>query len=145
MKKLTFAVVLSLIIGGSAAARTLEVLEGAYELTLAEIVMPLSPVGTAFVTACPTCSSIGVPVTPNTRYEINGRSMPLRDFLEEVAAIRVRSDGNESGVGLLYDLQTSQATKIFVIAKNPAMRQGDATQGRGRNFRVEDNANERTE
>lgn len=116
MTKSILTAILALTIGASAAARTLEINEGAYEIILAEIEMPRSPVGTALFRTCSSCETIGLRATTSTRYSISGRSYPLREFREAVDRIRDRDGGNGTTfVGVFYDLETKQVTHIDVF------------------------------
>jgi len=117
MKQLLMGILLATALG-SASARTLEVLEGTHELILGEVAMPRSPVGTVQFKACETCSSAAHPVTPHTRYLINGRELPLERFLAAVAEIRHRDGGNATLVGVGYSLATNQATWIAVFPQD---------------------------
>ena len=119
MLKPIIATVLAFTIGAAASARTLDLVEGAYELTLGEVSMPRSPVGTAAFRTCTSCKTIALTVTTRTRYEINGRTYYLPDFLELVTKIRQRDGGNgTTTVGVYYGIDSKQITRIAVFPEN---------------------------
>jgi hypothetical protein len=106
--------VLALSMGAAIAARTLELVEGAYELVLADVIMPASTAGTTIFKVCASCDSIGLPVNASTRYLIDGGELALPDFLEGVEEIR-QATGGDASVGVYYDLQTNRVTRIAVV------------------------------
>lgn len=111
------SIALLMTLGTTASPRTLELIEGAYELVLSEVIMPINVNGTTFVRSCVTCPTIGIPVTPETEYHIDGRMLPLPRFREEIAALRVTANGNESGVGVFYGLDSGTVTRIKVYTQ----------------------------
>jgi hypothetical protein len=116
MTRLLFALILSCSLVTAASARTLEMIEGAYELTLGDVAMPRSEVGTAFFRSCPTCKTNGLRVTAQTHYLISNRELPYADFLRAVEDLRRRAGGNrDTGVGIFYDLGSNQITRIAVF------------------------------
>ena len=118
MTRPILTILLALTIAAGAAARTLEVKEGAYELALSDIILPRSETGTTFIKMCLTCRTIGLRVDDQTRYSVNRRRLSLREFREAVDDIRGRDGGNGSTyVGVFYDLQTTRVSKIEVIPR----------------------------
>lgn len=119
MMKPIVVMALALAMASAASARTLELLEGAYELRLADIRMPRSPVDTAAFRTCESCKTQALTATVRTRYEIDGRRYELPDFRELVTKIRQRDGGNGStGVGIFYGLESNQITRIAVFTAN---------------------------
>lgn len=116
IRSILFALLLASMYG-AASARTLEIMGRAYELDLAQVIMPQATTGTAFVRVCETCESVGHPVTPATRYRIDGRELPLVEFLLEIADIRVTSGGNDSYVTVAYDLASNEVERISVFTE----------------------------
>lgn len=111
---------LTLVLGFSIAtlstARDLEMLEGAYELVLDDIVLPGSTAGTAVLQPCADCDRVGLRVSSATRYLFNGRELPLPDFSVTIDALRDSADGAAAAVAVFYDLKTNEVTRIAVVA-----------------------------
>lgn len=57
----------------------------AYEVVLNDFQAPATENGAAFFKTCHTCDAMRVRVTPNTRYFVNGKAVPLHAFREAVA------------------------------------------------------------
>lgn len=108
--------ILTLALAAGASARTLEIHEGAFELTLAEVLMPRTESGTTFVRTCVSCPTVGLRVDEHTRYTIAGRRYSLREFREAIDDIRSHDGGNSSTfVGVFYDLKTTRVSGIDVF------------------------------
>jgi hypothetical protein len=114
---LLMAVTATLI--GTAAAKTLELVEGAYEAELGNVSFPGSSGGLVIFRMCPTCESSALPVDSRTLYVgADGRQKPLADFLDEVARLRAAAGAERSSaVGIFYDLGTRRVTRIRLHAE----------------------------
>ena len=102
---------------GAANARTLEILEGAYEAVLSEVTLPGSAAGTLIFRPCPSCDPRVHTVTGSTTYHIgpSGRPLPLAEFLAQVEELRQGPGGAQSiGIGIFYSLETDRITRIGV-------------------------------
>ena len=97
---------------GAAQARDLELIEGAYEAMLTDVTFPLTTTGTVSVRMCATCDSEVLPVNPNTAYVGVQGPVALEQFQAEVAALRSGPTSQTSMVGVFYNLQTNQVTRI---------------------------------
>lgn len=116
MTRAMITLVLTLALSAAAAARTLELVEGAYEVRLGDVTLPRSAAGSAVFTPCADCDSVGLQVTSSTRYFVSDRALPLPEFLEAVAALReATDDGEETLVGVFFDLRTNRVTRITVF------------------------------
>jgi hypothetical protein len=105
---------LALAASASHAGRTLELVEGAHELVLGNVIMPDSASGLAVFKLCTSCEPTGVQVGAQTRYFINDRELELGAFLEEVGLIRETDGSDALGVGIYYELQTNRVSRIVV-------------------------------
>lgn len=114
---------LGMVFGMTASARTLELIEGAHEVALAEVTLPGSPVGTVFFRACGTCDPQGMTVMPQTVYEIGGRSFRHREFLEAVDELHDNGGNATAMVTIFYDLESNRVTRIAVF---PQQEEDDA-------------------
>ena len=108
------AMTLTLGVSMGLSARTLEIIEGTYELDLGDIQMPRSRVGVTAFTPCSGCERVFLRVTPRTEYEIDGHTFRLREFLEAVEEIEDEDDDNAM-VGVFYNLESNMATRIVVF------------------------------
>jgi hypothetical protein len=119
---LLIAVAATLI--GAANARTLEILEGAYEAELSEVTLPGGTAGTLiFRPPCDSCDPRVHSVDSSTTYHIGaaGPALALADFLDRVEELR-ELPGNERSiaVGIFYSLETNRITRIRIY---PAVTQ----------------------
>lgn len=119
MKKSIAVLLLTVAAATCVSARTLEVTEGAYELSLGEFNVPRSRVGTASFRICSTCETVALSVTTRTLYEISGRAYDYPDFIELVTKIRQRDGGNSTtDVSVFFGLDSKLITKIAVFPQN---------------------------
>jgi len=118
MLRRTLFVALALgLIGSANAARTLEMLEGAYETVLADVILPGSTAGTLIVRMCSTCDPIAMSVSSRTTYVGTTGPMTLADFLDHVSALRQTDTANSTtGVGVYYELGTTRVTRVSLFA-----------------------------
>ena len=110
----TFTAVAALCIG-AAQARDLDLLEGAYEASLGEVVMPRSIAGTTAVRPCSSCPTVGLPVNGSTVFQVSGQSLALADFLLAVDDIHDREGGSSALVAVYYAIDTNTVTRINVL------------------------------
>ena len=99
---------------GAANARTLEIVEGAYEAVLGDVTFPESTDGTLVVKMCVTCVSTRLEVDAGTVYVgADGRRKPLVDFLVDAELLRDAVGGERTtGVGVFYDIETRRVTRV---------------------------------
>ena len=115
MKLLTALITVAAIAAGTADARDLAMIEGAYEATLGSVTLPQSTAGTTILKPCPECDSVGIRVDSRTVFQIAGQSLPLPDFLGLVDEVRGRDGGDASLVAIYYHLETNVVTAINVL------------------------------
>lgn len=116
MKLFTGLLAAAAILIGTAEARDLTLVEGAYEASLGNVIMPRSIGGTVLFQTCDDCDSKGLRVSGETVFEVSGASLPLEDFLRAVEGIRDRDGGNGTTlVAIYYDLDRSTVTRINVL------------------------------
>src|SRR5262245_32213916 len=115
MMRLVFAVVLALAAASPAGAvRTIENIEDAHEVALANLVLPTSGVGRLTLRACPKCEQQSFQVNGNTTYRLGaGKPMSLSDFRVAVGQLRQRSGDRVRGV-VFYDVSTKRVTRVVV-------------------------------
>ena len=104
----------------TAGARTLEVLEGAYEAVLDDVRFPTGAAGTLTVRMCPTCEARVLQTDATTTYfAVNGGQLPLAEFLAAVERIRAAGDERSSPVGIFYSLETGRVTRVILHGELP--------------------------
>jgi hypothetical protein len=103
---------------GTAGARTLEIVEGAYETVLADVTFPGSIAGTLILKMCDTCDAKALAVDSGTVYVgPDGQRKPLAEFLDDVARLRAAPGGEQSSaVGVFYSLETDRVTRVRLHA-----------------------------
>jgi hypothetical protein len=106
---------LALTLAAGAVANDFELIEGAYELSLANVILPDSQGGVVVFKTCRDCESAGRAVSSRTRYLLGERELALPDFLAAVDEIRASPSGKSAFVGVYYDLKTNAITRIVVI------------------------------
>lgn len=115
MTRLILALVLALAaVAPAGAVRTIESVEGAREVTLANLVLPASATGRLSFRPCPTCTPINFQVNGNTTYSFgDGKPMSLSDFRDAVTQLRQRSGARMNGV-VFYSLATKRVTRVVL-------------------------------
>lgn len=111
MKRLVIAVALGLS-AAAASAQSLELVEGAAELSLSDISFPNTAGGIVSFTTCETCDTKRMQVDSGTVYVGLAGAVPLAEFLDDVAELRTTEAGRQSFVGLFYDLRNNRITRI---------------------------------
>jgi hypothetical protein len=120
MSRLILAVVLAVAAAtGASAARTIDYVEGAYEVSLSTLVLPLSTSGKLSVRpACDGCTPITLNVNASTEYAFGTRKgLPLADFRTAVTQQRQKPGGAATGV-VFYDLATKRVTRVVLNPTN---------------------------
>jgi len=93
------------------AAADFTTIEQAYEVALSNIRLPQYESGTIAFKPCDSCEYRTERVTPETRYLVNGRAMPLPKF--RIAVSRV-SDRDAEAVTILHHLKSDRVTEVSV-------------------------------
>lgn len=95
------------------AAQTLQLVEGAYELLLADVTLPSSSAGNVVFKMCANCDTQILAVDSGTSYVAQTGPISLDDFRATVAEIRQAPDGNQTtAVGVFYNLETNRVTRV---------------------------------
>ena len=116
MRTILLAIALSLAFGtASATRRTVELVEGAYELGLPRVSFPSSDGGFVRFQPCDECDPVALQVTSGTRYVAKGGELTRADFLLAIDDIRA-TDESRAFVLVLYDLASKRVTRIAVHA-----------------------------
>lgn len=119
MTRVIVALVLAFALSGSLLARDLELVESAYELSLAGTLMPGGAAGSVIFRPCDACDTVSLRVDSGTRYYLDNRPLTLADFLAGVDDIRKRNGAAENtSVTVYYALRNRQVTRISVQAAN---------------------------
>jgi hypothetical protein len=115
MKRTILALTLALGLNGISVARDLQMVEGAYELALNDILLPANTRDTAAFKPCESCDTVRLRVSDATRYLFGSRPQALPEFLVSVDRLRQREGAaGTAAAGVYYDLRTKQITRIVV-------------------------------
>ena len=90
MKIKTTFFFLVLLISFSASAEFTTVTK-AYEMALSDVRVPATPSSGIMFRECADCELVSKRVTPNTRYILNGKAYPLKEFRRNVFSISNRA------------------------------------------------------
>ena|SRR5687767_375233 len=115
MTRILLAIALSLAFGTASAGRTIELVEGAYELGLGSVNFPSSDGGFVRFQPCDVCDPVALQVTSGTRYVTEAGELALADFLRAIGEIRA-ADESRAFVLVFYDLASKRVTRIAVHA-----------------------------
>lgn len=84
----------------------------AYEIAVAELRLPGGPTGTVSFRDCNTCVIQTIPVTPDTRYVLNGRYVSLLKFKRALATI---VNKRENIATVIHHLKSDSIVEIQVF------------------------------
>ena len=116
MKLITGLLAAATILIGTAEAREMTLVEGAYEASLGNVTMPGSTAGTVLFRTCNDCDTTGLRVSSATVFQVSGTPMTYADFTRAVEAIRQTDGGNGMTlVAIYYDLERTTVTRINVL------------------------------
>jgi biopolymer transport protein ExbD len=108
LKVLISVVLLSLALP---AAADMRIVENAYEIALNDLRLPRAEGGTIAFKECRKCNYVRLRVAADTRYQINGKAVPLDKFREAVAEVE---DPDQKAVTVLHHLKRNQVTAVSV-------------------------------
>jgi len=95
------------------AAQTLQLVEGAHELFLADVIFPSSIAGNVTFKICSSCDTQVLPVDSGTAFVGPAGAVSLDEFRNLVAEIRSTPNGNQTtAVGVFYNLETNRVTRV---------------------------------
>lgn len=99
------------------AFRVIEKVEGSAELALRELTLPAGGRAAVLYRPCATCPLKTHSVTAKTTYYLNGRVLPLAEFLAAIEEIRQRPADEARAVAFVYyDLNTEDVNRVRVHA-----------------------------
>ena len=93
------------------AAADFTTVQEAYEIALSDLRLPRDASGTIPLKECESCDYVSVRVGADTRYTLNGKAMPLKEFREALSLVEDRDD---QPVTVLRHLERNQVTAVFV-------------------------------
>ena len=111
MKKLTLVTLLGLASLANAQS-SFQLVEGGFELTLADVTLPNSTAGTMIVQECASCDRQSLLVNASTVYRLPTGDVSLADFRAAVNELMLTVDGRETYVSVFYNLQTRRVTRV---------------------------------
>jgi hypothetical protein len=83
----------------------------AYEIALSDLRLPRDVSGTIEFKECQSCDYESVRVGADTRYTLNGKTLPLNDFRKALSLVESR---NDQLVILLRHVERNQVTAVLV-------------------------------
>jgi hypothetical protein len=113
MIRTLLAIALTFVFGTAWAARTLELVEGAYELALPDVALPSSDGGFVRVQPCDVCDSVALRVSSETQYFTKAGRLSFADFVLAVDGLR-QTHANRALVVVFYDRASKEVTRIAV-------------------------------
>lgn len=108
LKVLIAAALLSLV---APAAADMSIVQKAYEVRLSNLRLPRAEGGTVAFKECQTCDYVRMRVGADTRYQINGKTVPLKNFRAAMAAVE---DRDKEAVTVLHHLKRNKVTVVSV-------------------------------
>ncbi len=108
LKVLMIAVLLSLALP---AAADMKVVQKAYEVALSDMRLPRAVGGTIAFKECEDCDYRRYRVGADTRYQVNGKAVPLKEFRAAVALVE---EPDQEAVTVLHHLERNQVTAVSV-------------------------------
>lgn len=111
------AAALLLTWAGENWSRDLELLEGAHELVLTDLVLPQGPTGRVSFAPCRNCTSVSLSLSPQTACFVDGEQQEFARFVDTVARLRTSATSAASFVGVFYEIGSSHVTRIEVVTR----------------------------
>jgi hypothetical protein len=115
MQRLALVLAIStLFVAPFSEARTLTLLEHAYEVSLSHLTLPNSEVGTLIFRACESCDAVAIRVDTDTRYLTDEGPMALSDFRAYVAGLGTPETQGNTIVGVFRAVDDGRVTRVVV-------------------------------
>jgi hypothetical protein len=109
----------ALALSSSAQAQTLEIVEGAHELSLGLVSLPDNTSGTLIFKTCAACEVKSLRVTTSTTYRVATGPLALPELRERVDALKNSSiASDEIPVTVFYSMATGDVTRVSVHDNN---------------------------
>ena len=102
----------SLLCLSLAAAAQLKTISEAYEVSVTDLRLPASEIGTITLRKCPECKFESLQVLETTVYEFNGEQMSLEKFRRSVANLY---SSKNIPVQVLHHLESNQVRNVWVL------------------------------
>ena len=83
----------------------------AYEIALSDLRLPQDVTGTIAFKECQSCDYESVSVGSDTKYALNGKAVPLKEFREALSLVENRGD---QPVTVLRHVERNQVTAVLV-------------------------------
>ena len=112
MTRLLITIVLLTSLSGAAAARTLELIERATELTLDEVSLPAALGRTINFKDCQSCAITTHATNNATIFVANSQTLPLAEFLILANEIRGADRDKSTLVTVYLDIATGVVTRV---------------------------------
>jgi biopolymer transport protein ExbD len=93
------------------AAAEFKIVQDAYEIALSDLRLPRNESGTLAFKECESCDFMTVRVGADTRYQINGKAVPLKEFRAAMAKV---VDRDNEAVTVLRHVKRNQVTAVSV-------------------------------
>jgi hypothetical protein len=112
-RRLLVTLALLLRLNAAEAARVLEDVERAVELTLDRLGLPAEAGGMLHFRDCPACGSSAHRLVKSTVYRAGGQTLPLHEFLSVAHSIAGQPHGGARTVAIVFlDVATGRVTRI---------------------------------
>jgi hypothetical protein len=118
MKPMWLLAGLTLAAGDAAAVRTVELVEGAYELVLSDAVLPSSIAGSLLLKPCPDCDTVTLRVDGETTYHVGASRVALPDLHAVAGRLRAAGADKTTPLGVFYDRETRRVTRVRLLPAN---------------------------
>lgn len=102
----------ALVVMSAPAAADFEIVVEAHEVRLDHLRLPGTAGGTLSFKPCIECPWQTVRVSPNTRYEVNGRTYTLEDFRSELQNV---ADPESAWLTVMQHLETNTITAVEAV------------------------------
>ena len=106
---LGLALALVLACGTASAVRTVELIEGAYEIALSGVTFPSSVGGFVRVKTCDQCEAVDLRVVSASRFFTSAGEITFAEFL---LAVDQAEEADGAYLLVLYDLESKQVTRV---------------------------------
>jgi hypothetical protein len=113
IRRIVIATALLLAVDTAGAVRVIEQVERAVELTLGDLVLPQPGGTTVSFAECSACAINTHRLSSSTVYTVNGRIVPLAEFLALADEIAAKPSGRSGAVATVFlDIKTGRLTRI---------------------------------
>ncbi len=86
-------------------------MQEAYEIALSDMRLPRAQGGTIAFKECRTCEYVRIRVAADVRFQINGKTVPLKAFRDAIAVVE---EPEKEAVTVLRHVERNQVTAVSV-------------------------------